>query len=124
MAFSCLIRRAKRLGIRHAGPLHAPRDMADSLQTVICDAVTLGSYGQTVSSSTYQTSWPSLWSYLGQFQIEPALTAERAPAHHPENNESPAYDSFCRAALLLACSFLPQSTGRNKIIRGHVFFSS
>src|SRR5262245_24316561 len=62
--------------------------MADSIRTVVCDAVTL----RIVWPDRVILDVPDLMAQLVEpaepVQIEPALTAERASAHHPQNNES------------------------------------
>src|SRR5262249_28188792 len=62
--------------------------MANSIRTVVCDTDTF----RVVGPNRVILDVPDLMAQLVEpaepVQIEPALTAERAPAHHPENNES------------------------------------
>src|SRR5215510_7941782 len=77
--------------------------MADSIRTVVCDAVTL----RIVWPDRVILDVPDLMAQLVEpaepVQIEPALAAERAPAHHSQNNDSQltihfAGRSFCTPA--------------------------
>src|SRR5262249_19315540 len=62
--------------------------MADSIRTVVCDTITL----RIVWPDRVILDVPDLMAQLIKpaepVQIEPALAAERAPAHHSQNNES------------------------------------
>src|SRR5262244_308587 len=77
--------------------------MADSIRTVVCDTITL----RIVWPDRVILDVPDLMAQLVEpaepVQIEPALAAERAPAHHSQNNESQltihfAGRSFCTPA--------------------------
>ena len=88
------VARGRRGGYAHgrAQPdaLHARADVADGVARSRRSTVfALGSYGQTVSSSTYQTSWPSAAQPAQPVEVQPRLPAERAAAHHPENDDQP-----------------------------------
>src|SRR5262245_5795011 len=62
--------------------------MANSIRTVVCDTVTLWIVGPNRVILDVPDLMAQLVEAAEPVQIEPALTAKGAPAHHPQNDES------------------------------------